>query len=159
MENIQSLFRVRPSMSGKINAPSFAYKCVYGKLPSRPLRGMYGSPQQRYQDMYVDKALDPKILDKLNNISEIEIRSVCAGHNPDNVTHIMFRPYKQDVDHVEKVSRLLNVSTTKSIFDIGNGGMYRVCVATKNWYRDNGDNNNWKQWWEAIPSRIKKAVT
>lgn len=158
MADIQSIFRIRPSITGKVNAPTFAYRCVYGKIPSPPLRGMYGTPQKRYKDLFIDKQLDTKVIDELNNINEIEIRSVCAGHNPNNVTHIMFRPYKQDPDYVEKVSKKLNIGDTKSLHDIGNGGMYRICVATKNWYRDDADNNNWKQWWNTIVKKIKNAV-
>lgn len=159
MNDIQQLFRVRPSQSGMINAPSLAYKCVYGKLPTAPLRGRYsGSPQQRYKDMFVDQALDAKILDTLNSIEGIEIRSVCAGHNSDKITYIIFRPYNQDLDYIEKITNQLNSGNTKAIHDVGNGGMYRICVATRNWYREDSNNNNWKQWWNSIATRIKKVV-
>lgn len=158
MEDIQKLFRFRPSQYGKINAPTLAYKTVYGKQPQTPIRGRYGHPQQQYQDLIVDVHLDKTILDELNSISGIEIRSVCAGHDLNSVTHVIFRPYDQNPEYVDSIISKLNKGTTKSIQDLGNGGFIRICVATKNWYRDGGDNKHWEQWWKALPSKIKTAV-
>lgn len=158
MEDMQKMFRFRPSQYGKVNAPTLAYKCVYGKAPSFPIRGRYGHPQQQYKDLVVDKNLDTKILDDLNSIPKIEIRSVCAGHDSDSVTHIIFRPYNQDEDYITSIVSKLNKGATKCIQDVGNGGFIRICVATKNWYREETPNTTWKQWWDNIAIKIKNAV-
>lgn len=146
------------SSINKINAPEFAYKCVYSKLPSTSLRGMYSSHYKKYHDFYIDESLDTHIIDQLNAIRNIEIRSICAGHNKDRVTHIIFRPDNQKLEFIKNVVNQLNFDNTKSIYDVGNGNKYRICVATRNWYRENANNSNWESWWKMIPKKINKAV-
>ena len=157
-------FRNRYSRTSKENAPSFAYKCIYGKEPSVPIRG------QRYDGSYrenkgrdgrtifIDEHLKDKWIKDLNNINNIEIRSTCEGHNSTRVAAIIFRPSTQDVDDIDLIVRKLSIQNTKALTDVGNGGLYRICVATKNWYRSNSDNSKWELWWDNIAKKIDQSV-
>lgn len=157
MNDISRLFRIRPSSTGKINAPTFAYKCVYGRSPITPIYPLY-LQSRMYNGLYVDLHLQDEWLNDLNNIDNIEITSTCEGHDSNHITHIIFRPVVQDVKSLEMIKRKLNIGPTKCIFDIGNGGFYRVCVAIKNWYRNDSNNENWEMWWKTISKKIKESV-
>ena len=143
----------------KINAPTLAYKCVYNTYPKKPLYGISGSSSKLYNGLYVDSFLDTKILDELNSIDGIELRSVCSGHSKDRVTHIIFRPTNQNLNHIKHIVNQLNFDKTKCIYDVGKQNMYRICVATRNWYRENANNDNLESWWKMIPDKIKFAIT
>jgi len=145
-------------LKNRINAPTLAYKCVYGRFPSTNITGMFNINHQKYKDIEIDDSLDINIIDKLNNIKNIEIRSTCSGHNKDRVTYIIFRTNNQDEDFIKRVVAKLNFDKTKCVYDIGNGGEYRICVATRNWYRIDANNNSWLNWWKLIPDKINSAV-
>jgi len=161
MDNYQQVFHSNLKKSNKpekINAPTFAYRCIYNKYPNTPIRGSSYTDLKKYKNFYIDSQLDTDNVDKLNNINNIEIRSLCIGHSKDTVTHIIFRPHKQDLSYIKSIVEKLNTKNTKSIYDIGNNGFYRICVATRNWYRPGANNNTLIQWWDEIPNKIKKAV-
>lgn len=146
-------FRNRDSKSGIENAPQFAYKIMYGKHDSSLIGRSYFTPKKKINidnmDIYIDVHLDEKLIQRLNNIVAIEIRSTCEGHDSKHITHIIFRPHNQDLDYIKNIIKKLNsLSNTKSDFGAGNGGLYRIGVVTRNWYRDNADNSKWKEWWK-----------
>jgi len=157
-------FRNRFSSTSKENAPSFAYKCIYGRYPSSPIRGQsYQSVYRPYKGVdgitiFIDEHLKDKWIKDLNNINNIEIRSTCEGHDSTKVSHIIFRPSNQDLDSIDLIVNKLNTQDTKSMSDVGNGGLIRICVAIKNWYRLNSDNSKWELWWDTISKKIDTVI-
>jgi len=158
------MFRFKPNnnqnATGKMNAMTMAYQTVYNKLPINPIRRQFNNTEKLYHGMFVDSELDNKWLDDLNNIDEVEITSVCSGHDADRISHVIFKPINQDVYYLEQIVNTLNNNRfkTKSMKNIGMGGHYRICVATRNWYVDGQNNDSWRNWWQDIATRIKKAV-
>lgn len=147
-------FRNRSSLSGRENSPQFAYRIIYNKI-NKILPGiLYNSFRKlvildNSQHIYVDENLKDSWIKRLNNIKNIEIRSTCEGHDSKYISHIIFRPNIQNIEYIENKVKLLNsLPETKSKYDIGNGGLYRIGIATKNWFRKNANNSKWEQWWD-----------
>lgn len=154
---MDQIFRFRNrgiSSSSTENSPQFAYKIMYGKMDPTFTGKLYFTPKKlihlnNNSQIYVDENLKEEWIHKLNNINSIDIRSTCEGHDSKYITHIIFRPNDQNLDQIKAKIKILNkLPDTKSNFDIGNGGLYRIGIATKNWYRSNADNTKWKNWWE-----------
>ena len=140
----------------KINASSMAYKIVYGHYPINMRKGKIGNHKD-WNGLLVDEHLDPNILNELNSIKGIEIRSVCEGHSKEDVLFVIFRPINQDLDYVKHITNnLKKCPNTLSGFDIGNNGQYRICCTSKLWYDEN--NKNWSNWWNNIPKCIKRSL-
>jgi len=153
------MLKSRSNQSNRVNAPELAYKTVYGHLPKNGLRGRIpGIQEKKYGDIYVDFHIDETILDQLNDIRNIEIRSSCEGHGPDRVAFVIFRLSSDKIKDIDKIIENLRKQGLKADYDIGNQGRYRICVATKKWYRENGNNDSWNQWWEKLPHLIENAV-
>lgn len=153
-------FRAR-NMENKVRAPELAYQIVYGKKPTHSLMWGYApSPKKRYNDMLIDEHLPEDVIGELNSISQIEMRSSCEGHDSDRLAFVIFRPVKQKLSYVQKiVSKIIKCKNTYCGYDVGNRGMYRICVATKNWYRgDDADNSKWLQWWMNLPQCINQSL-
>lgn len=142
----------------KINAPTMAYKTVYGKYPKEPLRGRTDNPKKNWKGIEVDKNLKNKWLEKLNSLN-VEIRSTDEGKSKERVAFVIFRMPKGKDKLCKKVEE--NLKKEKDIFvssDIGLGGRARICVAKDIIVGD----EKWEEWWESLPEKIervyKKAV-
>lgn len=153
-------FRAR-NPENKVRAPELAYYVVYGRRPLKQLMlGRSMIPQKRYKNMLVDENIPDHILDELNTIPNIEIRSSCEGHDSDHVSFIVIRPKNQRESYIRQlVGKINKCPNTHCGYDVGNGGLFRICIATKNWYRgDDADNSKWLKWWENLPNCIKKSL-
>lgn len=152
------LFRAR-NAENKIRSPELAYKVVYGKLPPKFMRGRSDDPKRMWNNIPVDEELKDDWLNSLNQIKGITIRASCAGHSPERVAYVVFRPDRQDEKYCKKVvSKLQQCKNTKAGYDIGNRGMFRICVATKNWFGKTRDNKSWYDWWDNLANCIQRAV-
>jgi hypothetical protein len=147
-------FRNRSSISGSENSPQFAYRIIYNKV-NRSLTGiLYNSFRKLIilddsQKIYVDENLKDSWIKRLNNIKNIIIRSTCEGHDSKHISHIIFRPNIQNIEYIKDKVKLLNaLPDTNSKYDIGNGGLYRIGIATRNWFRKNANNSKWEKWWD-----------
>ena len=135
-----------------LNAPELAYKTIYNKELS--LRGRIFTKEKKYKDFYVDNDLDIKLLDRLNNIKNIEIRSTCQGHSKERPTYIIFRTKNQDLNYIKKIIRKLKqCPNTYVSYDIGMENKYRICVATNTFYSSN--NKQWTEWWNNITNYLE----
>lgn len=149
-------FRKR-NPENKIRAPELAYSIVYSKT-SPPL-ARTDSQQKVWNDMLVDDHIPTEILEQLNSIENIEIRSVCEGHNKDRIAYVIFRTFNQDESYIKSiVNKLRKYPNTYCGYDLGNGGKYRICVATKNWYNKQKSNKVWLEWWMNIPKYIRSSI-
>jgi len=157
-------FRNRDSKSGIENAPQFAYKIMYNSVNSTLIGRSYLIPKKKINinnsEIYIDIHLDENLIQELNNIDAIEIRSTCEGHDSKHIAHIIFRPHNQELEFIKpKVIELNRLPSTKSGYDIGNGGLYRIGIVTRNWYRENADNSKWKEWWKNSVKSLKEIFT
>lgn len=157
-------FRNRFSKSSIENAPQFAYKILYNKINATLTGRLYSSSKKKIDinnnTIYIDEHLKDDWIHRINNIKSIEIRSTCEGHDSKHITHIIFRPHNQELEYIEdKVNKLNKLPSTKSKYDIGNGGMYRIGIVTRNWYRPNADNSKWEEWWENSVKSLEEIFT
>jgi len=149
-------FRNRVSKTSIENAPKFAYSILYNRIDPLFTGKLYFSPKKlveldNNEKIYVDEHLKDIWIRRLNNIKNIEIRSTCQGHDSKYITHIILRPKNQNLEYIQnKVSLLKKFPDTKCKESIGNGGLFRIGIVTKNWYRDGADNSKWNHWWENI---------
>jgi len=150
--------RVNPRTPGKINAPMFAYQCLYGSLPPNGLSGRGASHEEViWHGIGVDKAIPIKALNDLDSIPEIELRSSCQGSDKDRPTFLIFRLKSHDVDQSLKLAKLLSkYDDMNSCSGIGNEGLPRIIVTSKLWY--DMDQIKFKKWWLNIAPRIKKCL-
>lgn len=140
----------------RINAPQMAYTAVYNKEPPF-LPGRIFTETKIWNNISVDAHLKDEWLNSLNSIEGIEIRSSCEGHNKDRPTFIIFRPYNQNENYISNVVTKLNkFPNTFAIYNIGNGGFFRICVASNTWYSNN--NKKWLIWWNNISKYIKSSL-
>ena len=156
--NPRGPFRVR-NPENKVRAPELAYKIVYGQAPLVQFRGRTDNPHRIWKGIAVDAELKDEWLNALASIPKVEIRSSCAGHNADRVAFVVFRTNNQSEPYIKRVIERLNkIPDVKAGYDIGNRGQFRICVATKNWYRKSGNNSKWEAWWSEIAQHISRAV-
>lgn len=143
----------------KKNAPELAYETVYGRPPKNGLRGRaINTVEKRYKDIYIDQHLDEEVFDQLNDIRNVEIRSSCEGHSSDRPAFLIFRVSQNKIKNIDKIVDNLHKQGVQAKYEIGNHGRYRICVATRNWYRENADNREWENWWKNLPHVIENAV-
>jgi hypothetical protein len=137
----------------KVNAPTLAYKTVYGKNPKIPLRGRTNSPKKIWKGMEVDKNLKDKWLEDLNSIG-VEIKSTEEGKSKERVAFVAFRMPEGQDNLYKKVEE--NLKKNKDLFvssDIGMQGRPRICVAKNIIVNEKG----WEEWWDSLPKKIEKA--
>jgi hypothetical protein len=141
------------NFKGKINAPTMAYKTVYGKYPEEPLRGRTDSQKKIWRGIDVDKNLKDEWLEKLNSL-DVEIRSTDEGKSDERVAFVIFRMPKGKDKFYKKVER--NLKKENDLFvssDIGMGDRPRICIAKNIKVGDNG----WEEWWSSLPKKIEMA--
>lgn len=143
----------------KINAPTFMYKILYGKYPSPPLYGRGAAHKQKLvKGIPIDYDIPTTIINRLNKIEGIELRSSCQGSDELRPTFLIFRSLVQEEDYVKKIVKNLNkFKDTKAGYDIGLGGKYRIGVTTKLWYSPE-NKKKYIQWWVALPIKISKSL-
>ena len=141
----------------KINAPTMAYKTLYGKDPEDFIRGREVSHSTyTYNNIQIDKNIPIKAIEELNKISDIETRSSCEGQDKRHPTFLIFRLMK---DHTEKqikdiVRKLNKYSDIKSSYDLGFGGKFRICITSNLW----AGLKDFKKWWLTLPMKIRKSL-
>lgn len=150
--------RIKGDPSGKINAPTFAFICLYDKNPSPPISGRESShPQQLYKGIGIDKHIPTKALDALNNMKNIELRSSCEGESDRHPTFVIFRSLNRDPNYSKKICNNMNkFKGTKCCYDVGNEGLPRIVVTTRLWYKK--DPKLFNIWWMSLASKIKKSL-
>ncbi len=137
----------------KINAPTMAYKTVYGKYPEEPLRGRTNLPKKEWNGIFVDKNLKDKWLNELNSL-DVEIKSTEEGKSKERVAFVIFRMPEGKDKLYKKVEE--NLKKEKDLFvysDIGMGNRPRICVAKDIKVGD----KNWEEWWSSLPEKIERA--
>ena len=142
-----------PNFKKKINAPTMAYKTVYGKFPDEPLTGKTNYPKKIWNEIEVDKNLKDEWLDELNSIG-VEIKSTDEGKTKERVAFVIFRMPQSKDDLYKKVEE--NLKKEKDLFvysDVGLGDRPRICVAKDISYTQKG----WEEWWGTLPGKIKRA--
>jgi len=138
---------------GRINAPTMAYKTVYGKYPEEFLRGRTEYPKKEWKGLLVDEHLKEDWLEELNSL-DVEIRSTEEGKDKTRVAFVIFRmPKNKDKLYKELEKNLKKEKDLCVSSDIGTGGRPRICVAKDIKYGDKG----WEEWWSSLPEKIKKA--
>jgi len=144
----------------KKNAPAFAYETVYGNLPkNRPGRYPGEIKEKIWKGIKVDYDLKYKWLNLLNGISQIEMRSSCAGHSKEWISFVIFR-LKEDSNkkRLEKIKKELNsYSNSFCDYELGMENKFRIVMATDLW---NGceDQKKWESWWGLLAYRINKVT-
>ncbi|SRR6056297_504899 len=137
----------------KVNAPTLAYKTVYGKNPEEPLRGRTNSPKKIWRGIEVDKNLKNEWLEELNS-SGVEIKSTDEGKSKERVAFVIFRMPEGEDDLYTQVEK--NLKKEKDLFvssDIGMQGRPRICIAKDIIVGEKG----WEEWWSSLAEKIKKA--
>ncbi len=140
-------------MKQKINAPTMAYKTVYGHYPKESLRGRTDSPKKIWKGIEVDKNLKDEWLEKLNSL-DVEIRSTDEGKSEERVAFVIFRMPEGKDEFAKKVVENLKKEKNLCVSsDIGLGGRPRICVAKDIKVGDKG----WEEWWNSLPEKIERA--
>jgi len=150
--------RIKGDPFGKINAPTFAFMCLYGKKPSPPISGRESSHKQKlYRGIGIDKNIPTKALDNLNRIKEIELRSSCEGDSERHPTFVIFRTLNRDPKYTKKVVNNINrFKDLKCCWDMGNEGLPRIIITAPLWYEK--DPNLFDDWWMELTKKIKVSL-
>ena len=139
----------------KINAPTFAFKTLYDKMPPQQIRGREEHQKQNIKDIPIDKEIPKKAIKELVKIQEIESRSSCQGESELKPTFLIFRTINQDQNYVDKLVNNLNKQKNVKVgYDIGMGGKFRICVTWKIWAGQKG----FEEWWKNLPNKINSAL-
>lgn len=137
----------------KINAPTMAYKTVYGEYPEEPIKGRTDAPKKTWRGIEVDENLKDEWLEKLNSL-DVEIKSTEEGKGGERVAFVIFRmPEDKDNLYKEVEENLKKKEDLYVSSDTGMGGRPRICVAKDISVGDSG----WEEWWETLPEKIKRA--
>lgn len=147
-------------MSGGIgyrtNAPTFAYKAVYGKEPTTFLRGRTDSPKKMWKGIEVDKNLKTEWLEGINNNKHIEVRGTDEGKSSERVPFVSFR--LQDVSKDAKagkvVAELNKIPGVYSTHEKGAEGRNRIVVAGNTHI----GKKDWSSWWDKLPNRLQTVT-
>lgn len=143
----------RPTRREKVNAPTFAYRTVYGSDPPLQLRGRTDEPKKMWKGLEVDAGLKVKWLDRLNSLP-VSIRSTDEGKGPERPAFVIFRmPEGEDRLYKKMVRALKKYPGLRVKADMGMGGRPRICVAGKVWK----EKPTWEHWWETLPGKIEGA--
>jgi len=138
---------------GKINAPTMAYKAVYGKYPEVMLMGRTNSPKKMWSGRDVDVNLKEEWLEDLNSLP-IDVRSTDEGKSAERVAFVIFRMLEGKDDLYKKVEE--NLKKEKDLFvlsDIGVANRPRICVASNSVVGQSG----WEEWWSSLAEKIRRA--
>ena len=136
----------------KINAPTFAYKTLYGKEPKAPLSGRTSDPKKMWNGLDVDKGLKDEWLESLNAMP-VEMRSSEEGKGADRPAFVVTRMPEGKDKLAKDMVKALRKEGLVSNYDIGQGKRPRICVTDKMWKGKKG----WEKWWEKLPGKITNA--
>ena len=137
------------------NAPTFAYRTVYGKDPEYRISGQSGAPKRLWRNVPVDEHMKDEVLERLNDIPDIEGRSSEEGKSEDRPAFFIFRMADSgEDDKAEEIARNLRKQGIISRAETGSGGRPRIIAAQDRKYGDPG----WEEWWDTLPDHIKRAV-
>jgi hypothetical protein len=141
----------------KKNAPSFIYEILHGKPKFIPGRTV-AHKEIIWNNIPIDAHIPTSVLDKLNRMEEIELRSSCEGSGPETPAFLIFR--LRSSEQVKKVENLvIALNSFEDIacgFDRGNMGFFRIGVTTSLWYEKNPD--EFTRWWMALPMKLAIAL-
>jgi len=140
----------------KVNAPTFAYYVLYGKMPSPPIRGREVShPTKKINGIDIDKNIPDISIKTIMGMSKLETTSSCEGKDKRHPTfliiRLMDRNERASKTFVDKMNKLDKI---KCGYDIGQGGLPRICVT---WFTWNG-HPDFNKWWKELPSKIKNSL-
>lgn len=144
---------------GKVNAPTFSYKTVYKKNPVPPIYGKEASHETyNHNGIPIDINIPKSVIQELNNIKSIELRSSCQGDSERHLTFIVFRP----LDRSEQTAKNIvnNINKNKGYiagYDIGMEGLPRICISSNLWYSEE-NKTKFLNWWKNLPKVIKKSL-
>lgn len=146
---------LRRGMKNKkhVNAPTIAYKTVYGEYPEKLIRGRTNYPKKTWKGIEVDENLKEGWLEKLNSL-DVEIRATEEGKSSERVSFVIFRMPQEQDNLYKKVEE--NLKQEPGLYvssDIGAGKRPRICVA-KDVKPGEGE---WKEWWSSLPEKINRA--
>lgn len=146
-------------MQGKVNAPSFIYKIVYGQDPNPWIRGHETNhPTKLYNGIQIDQQIPTKALNQLNKIKEIVVRASCQGEDDRHLTFLIFRPVNQDEQYVKNlVSKLNNQKNIIAGYDNGNNNQFRIGVTSKLYYSED-NRKEFLKWWLSLSKKIKECI-
>jgi len=139
----------------KMNAPTFAYHTLYGKMPSPPISGREIShPTKKINGIDIDINIPPESIKLINSINWVETRSSCEGQDKRHPTFLIIRLMDRDEKSTKAfVDKINKESKIKSAYNIGQGGLPRICVT---WFTWSG-HKDFKEWWKTLPIKIKKC--
>lgn len=157
-EQVSRNTNVRFSMP-KINAPTFIYKILYGRLPQPEISGHEAShPQKNVGGVYIDKAIPTKAFLQIQDIPEIVTSASCQGEDERKPTFLIFRPKNQDEEYVKAFVKNLNKQKNiKAGYDLGNGREYRIGVTTNLAY-SKSTARAFTKWWNDLPLKVKASI-
>lgn len=139
----------------KVNAPSFIYSIAHDKEKWMP--GFTDHEHIMWNNIPIDKEIPINVIEKLNTISNIEMRASCQGESKDRPAFIIFR--LKNADNIEEIVEKLKKHKDLSVgYDTGNQGKYRIGITNKKIYFGI-DDKKYKKWWSDLPNKIKKAVS
>lgn len=140
----------------KVNAPTFAYFVLYGEMPSPPISGREVSHSTKnINGIDIDKNIPDESIKEIMKIKKLETRSSCEGKDKRHPTFLIIRL----IDRSEKaaksfVDKMNTLDKVKCGYDIGQGGLPRICVTWYTWY----GNPSFKRWWKELPLKIKTCL-
>lgn len=144
--------RMIGDVRGKINAPTFAYRTLYGMDPPVFLSGRTPGRKKMWRGLDVDEGLRDEWLERLNGLP-VEMRSSEEGKGPERPAFVIIRmPPDLDEQACDMTSALRRRGLICS-YDIGQGSRPRICIVEKIWRGEPG----WESWWEDLPDKIKDA--
>jgi len=140
----------------RMNAPTFAYYTLYGKIPSPPISGREVShPTKKINGIDIDKHIPDKSIKAIMGVPKLETRSSCEGKDKRHPTFLIIRLNdRKELSSKSFVDKMNKLDKIKCAYNIGQGGLPRICVT---WFTWNG-HPDFKKWWEELPSKIKKSL-
>lgn len=137
-----------------LNAPSYAYKAVYGKEPDFFLPGRTDTPRKIWRGIDVDEHMKEDVLERLNDMPYIEGRSSEEGKSDDRPAFFIFRVAPELENSSEEIAEELRKQGLKSLAEPGMENRPRVVATDQIKYGD----PEWEEWWNSLPDKIQHAV-
>lgn len=144
--------RMRGDRAGKINAPTFAYRTLYGIDPPTFLSGRTPGRKKIWRGLDVDEGLKDEWLEELNSLP-VEMRSSEEGKDPERPAFVIVRMPPDMDDRACDMTSALRRRGLVCSYDIGQGARPRICIVEKIWR----DQPGWQEWWEGLPGKIRDA--
>jgi hypothetical protein len=153
-----------------LNAPIIAWELTNDRtFPGWRPGHRPGTKTRSWKGFIVDFVLRDKWLEDLNDIPNVQMRSLCSGHGPagkmgdsptsiDWPTHVAFRLTGKVKNSPGAIIRSLEKDKfTKCRHGKGREGKTRFVCAAPLYYRC-AKHTQWIKWWDTLASRINKAV-